>query len=80
MHLYLLNKIRRKNIELQEPRTRIHTVFYVISGIEARYFMSYEMPLIKYILEEMKIPIYFLITKLYKDKNKKEVIPFLLEI
>ena len=58
-----------KRKQLEEPINRIHAVFYLVSGIDARFFMSFEGQFIKYILEKIEIPIYFLITKLNMNMN-----------
>ena len=58
-----------KRKQLEEPINRIHAVFYLVNGIDDRFFMSFEGQFIKYILEKIEIPIYFLITKLNMNMN-----------
>ena len=69
----VLELIRLKNIELKENRSRIHAIFYMIDGSQSRFFMNYEINILKTIFEEIKIPVYFIMTKLQNEEkgNKK---------
>ena len=69
----VLELIRLKNCELKENRSRIHAIFYLLDGSQSRFFMNYEKKILKAIFEEIKIPVYFIMTKLQSEEkgNKK---------
>ena len=75
----ILDLIRKKNNELNENRSRFHAVFYILDGNNARSFMDYENIMFKCLLEEIKIPVYFILTKLESKKKGDENLPFMIK-
>ena len=68
----------KKNKELGESQSKIHAVFYVLSGQEARSFMTYENRMFKLILEKYRIKIYFVITKVQSEEERDEKLPHII--
>ena len=75
----VLNLIRQKNYELNQNRSKFHAVFYILDGNDARSFMDYENLMFKCLLEEIKIPVYFILTKLESKEKGDENLPFMIK-
>lgn len=75
----VLDLIRLKNIELKENRSRIHAIFYMIDGSQSRFFMNYEKKILKAIFEEIKIPVYFIMTKLQNEEKGNKKVYFVIQ-
>ena len=75
----VLDLIRQKNIELYQNRSKFHAVFYILDGNNARSFMDYENEMFKCLLEEIKIPIYFILTKLESKEKGDKNLPFMIK-
>ena len=75
----ILNLIRQKNFELKQNRSKFHAVFYILDGNNARSFMNYENSMFKCLLEEIKIPVYFILTKLESKEKGDENLPFMIK-
>jgi len=75
----VLNLIRQKNFELNQNRSKFHAVFYILDGNNARSFMNYENSMFKCLLEEIKIPVYFILTKLESKEKGDENLPFMIK-
>lgn len=58
-----IDLIKKKNIELGESKSKILAIFYVVNSQDQRYFCDYENKIFKFILEEIKIPLYVLLTR-----------------
>jgi GTP-binding protein EngB required for normal cell division len=75
----VLDLIRKKNNELNQNRSRFHAVFYILDGNNARSFMDYENSMFKCLLEEFKMPVYFILTKLESKEKGDENLPFMIK-
>lgn len=75
----ILDLIREKNNELYEARSRIHAVFYIIDGKNARSFMDYEDKMFECLLNEIRLPVYFILTKLSNKEEGDENLPFMIK-
>ena len=75
----ILNLIRKKNSELSESKTKIHAVFYLLEGNSARSFMDYEEMMFECLLNEMKVPVYFVLTKISNKEEGDENLPFMIK-
>ena len=75
----VLNLIRKKNIELSKNRSKFHAVFYILDGNSSRSFLDYEVKIFKCLLEEIKIPVYFILTKLESKEKGDENLPFVIK-
>jgi GTP-binding protein EngB required for normal cell division len=75
----VLKLIREKNTELNGNRSRFHAVFYILDGNNARSFMDYEEKMFKCLLEELKLPVYFILTKLESKEKGDENLPFMIK-
>lgn len=72
----------KKNQNLYEFKTKIHAVFYLLSGAVTRSFMDYEEEMFKLLLEKYKrkIKVYFIITQITNlEKYKNSDLPFAIE-
>ena len=77
----IINLIEKKNQDLNDSKTKIHAVFYLLSGVDARNFMDYEENMFKLLLEKYKtkIHLYFIITKIQNlEKYKNYELPFVI--
>lgn len=75
----VLNLIREKNTELSGNRSRFHAVFYILDGNNARSFMDYEESMFRCLLEELQLPVYFILTKLESKEKGDENLPFMIK-
>ena len=75
----VLDLIRKKNNELNKNRSRFHAVFYILDGNNSRSFYNYEKLMFKCLLEEINIPVYFILTKLESKQKGDENLPFMIK-
>ena len=75
----ILDLIREKNNELYEVRSRIHAVFYIIDGKSSRSFMNYEGKMFECLLNEIRLPVYFILTKLSNKEEGDEILPLMIK-
>ena len=75
----VLDLIRKKNNELNQNRSRFHAVFYILDGNNARSFMDYENSMFECLLQELKMPVYFILTKLENKEKGDENLPFMIK-
>ena len=66
----IIELIKKKNIELEDMQSKIHAVFYLFNGKDPRFFCNFENKMFN-LLEEKKIPIYFIVTQ-FNDKEDFE--------
>ena len=74
----IIELIKKKNEELKDSKTKIHAIFYVINGQDPRNFLDYESKMFEIIIKELKLPVYFLITRLTDKDDFEELLPFVI--
>ena len=71
----IIELIKQKNEELKDSKTKIHAIFYVINGQDPRNFLNFESKMFEVIIKELKIPIYFLMTRLTNEDQCQALKP-----
>ena len=79
----IIKLIKKKNIELEDMQSKIHAVFYLFNGKNTRFFCNFENKMFD-LLEEKKIPIYYIGTQFNDqddfDENKIVIIQNYLDV
>ena len=73
----VINLIKNKNKELNESKTKIHAVFYLLSALDSRKFLDFEIEMFKVLLKEFDVPVFFIITKmndLERIEEEKDIV------
>ena len=67
----IIKLILQKNKELNNIGSKIHAVFYMING-HARYFQNNEKKMLEFLIADLKLPVYFVVSKLEDEEELEE--------
>ena len=68
----IIKLIWQKNKELENLGSKIHAIFYLING-QARFFENFEKKMLEFLITDLKLPLYFIVSRLENEEELDEI-------